>query len=377
VVGASPEALQTVRHGRTRVLANVHEVPVAESLHNPDANLRVGELLQKLHFAAGQSRVETFDAQTLAHDFLGDTIVANILALGYAWQRGLVPVSLAALQRAIELNGVAVQNNLLAFSLGRLAAADPAACQALRGAAFSEPLPDIETVESLIARGALHLTGYQDATYAQRYAEQVRRVQVQEAALGADPSLPFTRAVARSLLKLMAYKDEYEVARLYTDGRFQQALKQQFEGDVRLEFYMAPPLLARAKNGQPPRKLRLGAWLLPLLRVLARGKRLRGRAFDLFGHTAERRMERESITQYEARIDELLPQLRIDTLALASEIARLPLSMRGYGHVKIANVALARAREAELLHRLDPRRYPRPPSAVQAGQLRGIAVVAR
>ncbi len=378
VVGASPEALQTVRHGRTRVLANMHEVHVAEALHNPDANLRVDALLQKLQFAAGKDRVETFDAQALAADFLGDTIVANILALGYAWQRGLVPMTLTALTRAIELNGVAVQNNLLAFSLGRLAAADPMALEALRsGAIASEALPDVETVESLIARGVDHLTGYQDAAYAQRYAERVRRVQAAEAALGGDASLPFTRAVARSLLKLMAYKDEYEVARLYTDGRFHDDLKAQFDGDVQLEFYMAPPLLSRAKNGQPPRKLRLGGWLLPLLRVLAKGRRLRGGALDLFGRTDERRMERELINQYEARIDELLPRLRVENLALAGEIARLPLSMRGYGHVKIANVALARAREAELLHRLDPQRYPRPPSAPQAGQLRGIAVVAR
>ena len=195
--------------------------------------------------------------------------------------------------------------------------------------------------------------------------------------LGADASLPFTRAVAKSLLKLMAYKDEYEVARLYTDGRFQQQLGQQFDGDVRLEFYMAPPLLSRARNGQAPRKLRIGGWLLPLLRVLARGKGLRGGAFDVFGRTDERRLERELITQYEARIDELLPRLRIETLALASEIARLPLSMRGYGHVKIANIALARAREAELLHRLDPEHYPQPAASPQAGQLRGIAVVAR
>ena len=378
VVGASPEALQTVRHGRTRVLANVHEVHVAEALHNPDANLRVDALLQKLQFAAGNDRVETFDAQALAEEFLGDTIVANILALGYAWQRGLVPMSLAALTRAIELNGVAVQNNRLGFSLGRLAAADPKALQALRGGAHTRDAPpDVETVESLIARGALHLTGYQDAAYAQRYAERVRRVQAQEAALGADASLPFTRAVAKSLMKLMAYKDEYEVARLYTDGRFRRDLEQQFDGDVKLEFYMAPPLLSRARNGQAPRKLRIGGWLMPLLRVLARGKGLRGGALDVFGHTAERRMERELIASYEQRIDELLPRLALETLTLASEIARLPLTMRGYGHVKIANVALARAREAELLHRLDPQRYPRPPAAPQAGHLRGIAVVAR
>ncbi len=206
----------------------------------------------------------------------------------------------------------------------------------------------------------------------------VRHVQAHEAALGGDASLPFTRAVAKSLLKLMAYKDEYEVARLYTDGRFRQragaAVRRRREARV---------LHGAAAAVRAPRTVRRrascgwAAWLLPLLRVLARGKRLRGGALDLFGRTDERRMERELIRQYEARIDELLPQLRIETLALASEIARLPLSMRGYGHVKIANVALARAREAELLHRLDPRRYPRPPSAPQAGQLRGIAVVAR
>ncbi len=376
VVGASPEALQTVRHGRTRVLANVHEVPVAESLKNPDADLQVDALLAKLHFAAGEERVETFDAQTLAEAFLGDTIVANILALGYAWQRGLVPVSLAALQRAIELNGVAVPSNLLAFSLGRLAAADPAALDALRsGDERAEAVT--EDLDALIARGVAHLTGYQDAAYARRYADRVQRVRAAEAALGADSGLPFTRTVATSLLKLMACKDEYEVARLYTDGRFRRELAKTFEGEPTLEFYMAPPLLARPRDGQPPRKLRLGGWLLPLLRVLAAGRRLRGTAFDVFGRTAERRMERELVRQYEARIDELLPRLTRDTLALATQIAAVPQTMRGFGHVKIAHVALARTREAELLHRLDPQRHPRPPAALQAGQLKGIAVVAR
>jgi indolepyruvate ferredoxin oxidoreductase len=376
VVGASPEALQTVRHGRTRVLANVHEVPVAESLKNPDASLKAGALLEKLYFAAGRDRVETFDAQTLAEDFLGDTIVANILALGYAWQRGLVPVGLEALRRAIELNGVAVESNLLAFSLGRLAAADPAACDALLGAPVGQPAGD-ESVETLLARGVEHLTAYQDGAYAQRYAERVRQVRAREAGLGSDAGLPFTRAMARSLLKLMAYKDEYEVARLYTDGRFMKDLEQQFEGDIALEFYMAPPLLSRARNGQPPRKLRIGGWLMQALRLLAKGKRLRGTAFDLFGRTQERRMERELIASYEARIDELLPALAASNLNLAAEIAAVPATMRGYGHVKIANVALARVREAELLHRFDPRRYPRPPAAPQAGQFRGIEVVAR
>ncbi len=382
VVGASPEALQTVRRGRTRILANVHEVPVAESLTNPDATLRVPELLAKLRFAAGADAdpgaVETFDAQALAEDFLGDTIVANILALGMAWQRGLVPVSLAALQRAIELNGVAVQANLLAFALGRLAAADPAALQALREGPAAAPAE--EPLDVFLGHAMSHLTGWQDRAWAERFDAVVRRARRVESGLpGADPALPFTTAVARSLLKLMSYKDEYEVARLYSDGRFLAKLQAQFEGELQLAFHMAPPFLARGRDGQPPEKIRLGAWMLPAMRWLAKGKRLRGTALDPFGRTAERRMERALIDEYLARVDQLLPLLGPDTLSLAVQVAALPQTMRGFGHVKLANVALARAREAELLHRLDPTRWPRPPAAggsAGAGQIRGIAVVA-
>jgi len=374
VVAASPEALQTVRHGRTRIVTNVHEIPVAESLKNPDADLKTELLLAKMRFAAGDDRVETFDAQSLAEEFLGDTVTANILAMGYAWQRGLIPVGLPAMQRAIELNGVAVQNNLLSFALGRMAAANPAA---LRDEAVAQTEDD--TLEGWIARGVAHLTGYQNAAWAQRFEAAVRRVERAEAACaGHDAALPLSRAAARSLMKLMSYKDEYEVARLYTDGSFQRQLADQFEGDVKLEFHMAPPLIARPKNGQPPKKIALGAWMLPAMRLLAKGKALRGSVFDVFGHTEERRMERDLVTQYERRIDELATQLSADNLKVATQIAALPLSMRGYGHVKIANVALARVREAELLHRFAPDRYAKPAAApAAAGQFRGIAVVAR
>ncbi len=374
VVGASPEALLTVRHGRTRILANRHGIPVADAVRNPDADLKTEALLEKLRFAAGDDRVETFDAQALAQDFLGDTIVSNIVALGYAWQRGLVPVSLPALQRAVELNGVAVQNNLLALALGRLAAADPAGCNALREGSADEAVAP-ETLDALIVRASEHLTGYQNAAWAARYRQQVEQVRQHEAAVGADPSLPFTHAVATSLLKLMSYKDEYEVARLYTDGRFQRQLQEQFEGDLKLEFHMAPPLLSRARHGQPPGKLRLGAWMLPAMKWLARGKALRGTAFDVFGRTDERRLERQLIDDYIARIDTLLPALDAAKLATATALAQLPLAMRGFGHVKLANIALARVREAELLHRFDPARYPRPAGAAAAGQLKGIPVV--
>ena len=374
VVGASPEALQTVRHGRTQIVANLHGIPVAESLRNPDAELKIDLLLEKLRFAAGAEQVETFDAQTLAEEFLGDTITSNILAMGFAWQRGLVPVSLEALARAIELNGVAVAANQLAFSLGRVAAAEPQALQTLRDAP-TEAATD-ESFEALVARGVAHLSAYQNAGWARRFEQRVRALQQQEAALaGADTTLPLARNAARSLLKLMSYKDEYEVARLYSDGAFAKKLADQFEGDLKLEFHMAPPLLSRPKYGQAPAKIRLGGWMLPAMKWLARGKALRGTAFDVFGHTQERRLERALIERFEARVDELLQRLTADRQGLAAQIAALPLGVRGFGHVKLANLALVQAREAELMHRFDPERYPKPLAAAQAGQFRGIAVV--
>jgi len=376
VVGASPEALQTVRHGRTRIVANLHEIPVAESLKNPDADLKIDGLLAKMRFAAGNERVETFDAQALAEEFLGDTVTANIVAMGFAWQRGLIPIGLPALRRAIELNNVAVENNLLSFALGRLAAAQPDALR--EGVA---PAAADDTLDALIARGVAHLTDYQNAAWAQRYEAMVQRVrQAEQACAGSDAALPLSRVVARSLLKLMSYKDEYEVARLFTDGSFARQLHEQFEGDVQLEFHMAPPLLSRPKNGRPPRKIRLGAWMLPAMHVLAHGKALRGTVFDIFGHSEERRLERALVAQFEARVDELLAGLSNERLPIAAQIAALPLSMRGYGHVKLANVALARAREAELLHRFMPERYAKPAvaaAAPAAGQIRGVAIVSR
>jgi indolepyruvate ferredoxin oxidoreductase len=233
-----------------------------------------------------------------------------------------------------------------------------------------------ESLDAIVHRGVQHLTGYQDAAYARRFADFVARVRTREATLGADPTLPFTRAVAQALLKLMAYKDEYEVARLYTDGEFLRTLREQFDGSPQLEFYMAPPLLSRPRDGQPPRKVRLGGWMLPLMKVLAHGRRLRGTAFDVFGRTDERRMERALVGAYRERIEALLPTLAPERLKVATEIAALPLAMRGFGHVKQANVALARVREAELLYRFDPAVYPRPAQGKQAGQIRGIAVTA-
>lgn len=378
VVGASPDALQTVRYGRTRVLANVHEIPVADSLRNPDADLHVDLLLEKMRFVAGEDQVETLDAQNLAEEFLGDTLAANIVAAGYAWQRGFIPISLNALMLAIELNGVAVETNQSAFLLGRLAAGDAAALGRLRsglGEVASEHVAE-PLLETLITDARHHLTVYQNASWAARFETRIRALCVIESSLpSGDPSMPFTRNSARSLLKLMSYKDEYEVARLYTDGTFLKKLKDQFEGDLRLEFHMAPPMLARASQGGAPAKIRLGSWMLPAMRWLAHGKWLRGTAFDLFGYTEERRLERESITQFENRLDELATNLSATNQLLAARIAALPLTIRGYGHVKLANFLLAADREAELLHRFCPQRYPKPEKAPTAGHFQGISVV--
>ncbi|WP_422085578.1 indolepyruvate ferredoxin oxidoreductase family protein [Variovorax sp.] len=379
VVGASADALQTVRHGRTRVLANIHEIPVAESLRNPDADLHVDLLLEKMRFVAGEDQVETFDAQSLAEEFLGDTLAANIVATGYAWQRGLVPLSLEALMHAIELNGVAVAANQSAFSLGRLAAGDPAALDQLRAAPADAQSSQADELplDMLIADARRHLTGYQNAAWADRFETRIRSLQAREAALqGGDASLPFTRNAARSLLKLMSYKDEYEVARLYTDGAFLKKLSEQFEGELKLEFHMAPPVVARGAHGRAPAKIRIGSWMLPAMRWLAHGKRLRGTAFDPFGRTGERRAERELIAHFDGLFDAMAGELSADNQALAARIAALPMSIRGFGHVKLANLEAAQVREAELLHRFAPARYAKPASASGAGQIRGIAIVA-
>jgi indolepyruvate ferredoxin oxidoreductase len=374
VVGASPDALQTLRRGRSRVIVNTHEIPVAESLRNPDASLRAPQLLQKFEFAAGHEFVEDLDAQALAETYLGDSIVSNIVALGFAWQKGVVPVSLAALLRAIELNGVGIETNKLAFSLGRLAAHDAHALERLFAPQpAAHPAP--QDLDELVRLGVAHLAAYQDETYAGQFTKFVEQVRAGEELAGGDATLPFTRAVASSLLKLMAYKDEYEVARLYTDGAFMRSVRDQFEGDLQLEFYMAPPVLSRAKGGQAPRKMRFGAWMMPALKVLATLRGLRGTPLDLFGYTHERRIERDLIVHYRRQVAAMLPRLSAEQMKVACEIAALPMTIRGYGHVKLANLSMARAREAEMLHRFDPETYPRPTPAPAAGQIRGIPVV--
>ncbi|MFA6445189.1 MAG: indolepyruvate ferredoxin oxidoreductase family protein, partial [Sterolibacterium sp.] len=350
VVGASEAALQSVSRGRTRVVVNNYEIPTDDFVRNPDATLHATELLDKLRFAAGAGQMQVCDATSLATRALGDAVGANILLTGLAWQQGLIPLSLAAMLRAIELNDVAVDMNRLAFHLGRLVAADPTALsQFMHDVAQTQE----EELSALIERHAAHLTAYQDAAYAGRYRDLVGRVmRAEEAIAGSDKILPLSAAVARNYAKLLACKDEYEVARLYTDGTFAYALAEAFEGEYRLQFHFAPPLLSRLDANGMPRKRAFGQWMLPALKLLAQGRRLRGTWLDIFGHTQERRMERQYAADYARMMASLLPLLDAVNLPVLLELAALPEQVRGYGHVKTASLEKARRREKHLLETL-------------------------
>jgi len=329
VVSGSDEALKTVETGRTRAIVNSHVVPTGDFQQDTDIDFHAEAFQRAVRSAAGTDATEFFDATSLATRLAGDSIAANLIMVGYASQKGLLPVSPAAIERAIELNGVAVAANKRNLGLGRLAAARP---DLLPGApAEAEPpLPFAE----LVSRRAAMLADYQDAAYAEDYRHYVNDI----AALENSRSLgtaPFARAVAESLHKLMAYKDEYEVARLYTSGAFLEKLGESFAGDFRLGFHLAPPLFARRDPATGElRKREFGPWVFTAFRVLARLKRLRGTAFDLFGYTKERRHERRMIGEYR---DSMLAMARALTPAnhhIAVEIARLPMKIKGYGHVK-------------------------------------------
>ena len=377
VVAASPEALQTVRHGRTRVLANTHEIAVAESLSNPDASVQVDALLDKLEFAAGEDRVETMDAQRLAEDFFGDSIVSNILAMGYAWQRGLVPVGHAAMMRAIELNNVAVENNKAAFSLGRLAAAAPVACREL----LNEPDPASEKPETLDAlversRAGLRPTRTSDTRSAiGRWSSAFGPASVRSLApnRGCRSRTPWPNRCANSWPTRTStrWPASTPTAGSRASSPSSSKATRRSSSTWRRRRLLKPKGDGRAEH---PKKKRFGPWMLKALGVLKHGKVLRGTPFDPFGRTEERRLERRLVDEYEARVDELLAGLSRDRLAVATSIANVPASIRGYGHIKLASLAIARAREQELLNRFDPERYPRPVGKAVAGQFRGIPV---
>jgi len=352
VASVAPDSLGALRRGHTQVTVNTYVAPVSEFTRNPDAAMRPEALLAKIRHAAGDANTAAIDAHEAALALFGDSILSNMFMLGYAWQRGGVPLSQAAIHRAIELNGVAVAANRAAFDSGRLAAHQPDALDsALRPRAQVVQLHVPETFERAVARRIADLTAYQDANYAREYQDVVEAIAARERELAPDAKTPrLAMAVARGLFKLMAYKDEYEVARLYTGDDFQAQLKGQFEGDYSLRFHMAPPIFARKdpRTGVP-RKMTLGPRTMTALKLLTRMKGLRGTWFDPFGHTAERKMERALVKEYRQTIDQLLVGLTRDKLAQAATIAGLAETIRGYGHVKASNVEKYRTELGRLM----------------------------
>ncbi|WP_295954480.1 indolepyruvate ferredoxin oxidoreductase family protein [Rhodoferax sp.] len=344
VVAAGKETLVRMRPGRTHVALNTHTAPTAAFVHNADWQNPTAACTAEIVRAAGLDGIASFDADAAANRLMGDSLYANPMLLGYAWQKGWVPLRLDSLLRAIELNNMAVEANKTAFAWGRRAAVDPASVatppQAIQWHAR-------ESLDAMLQRRVAFLTGYQNAAYAATYSAFVAQVRQAEQPL--DAHLPLTEAVARYLFKLMAYKDEYEVARLQTDPAFLADIQAQFEGDYQLHYHLAPPLLAK-KNAQGElQKQKFGPGVRWAFQLLARLKGLRGTPLDPFGYQAERRTERALMAQYQDSIAQLLPRLTAANHAAAVDVARIPEQIRGYGHVKARHLAAARLQWAEAL----------------------------
>jgi indolepyruvate ferredoxin oxidoreductase len=353
VVAGSKKVLAAVKPGSTAMIINLAEMLPGEFTRNPEFSLPSERLKRTIASLAGPARTHFVNASALSTALLGQSIGANMFMLGYAYQLGTLPISAEALEKAIEMNGEAIAMNHAAFRWGRRAAVDLAGVEALARPAADAVDPTRQlsgSFDEMVARRIEFLTAYQDAAYADRYRRRVAAAKAAEAAR-APGKTGFAEAVARYLFKLMAYKDEYEVARLYSDPAFLRQVRNEVDGDnLRLTFHLAPPLLARRdKTTGEPRKMTFGPWMMSVFRPLAKLKFLRGTAFDPFGYTAERRTERQLVRDYEALLDELIARLSPDNHHLAVGLAAIPEKIRGFGPVKMRHLTAAKADEAALL----------------------------
>jgi indolepyruvate ferredoxin oxidoreductase len=350
IVAAKPETLAVMRAGRSHVVMNSHASPTAAFVHQPDWQFPGAACRAAIAKAVGADQLVSFDADEAAQQLLGDSIYVSALMLGQAWQRGLVPLSRAALMQAIALNGVQVTRNQAAFEWGRRCAHDLAGVRACFASTRGQVVQFVKrpTLQTLIDTRVAFLTAYQNAAYAAQYRAFVERVRTAESPLG---STRLSEAVARYLFKLMAYKDEYEVARLHRSAAFAAQIDSMFDGKPTLTHHLAPPVWTKRDAQGRPVKQAFGPWMHHLLRWLAPLKCLRGTAFDPFGRSAERREERALIGEYQAAIEALLPHLNAVRLPLAIEIASLPEGIRGYGPVKVRHLAQVRPRWSQLMDR--------------------------
>ncbi len=347
VTSASYDGLAKLKAGKSKVIINDHKVMTPDFTCNRDAPFPKNGMMQSIAEAVNENDSWFFDASHLASKLLGDSIGSNLFVVGYAFQLGLIPIAEDSLMKAIELNGVAVEFNQRAFILGRWAAHDIDKLSVL----IEDEKPQFiqDELDELIKHRATHLTEYQDEAYADRYRHMVQRVYKAEKELGTE-SQALTKSVAHVLAKLMTYKDEYEIARLYSDPQFKKKLQEQFEDGYKLTFHLAPPLLSDKdpKTGHLV-KQEYGPWMLKAFGLLAKFKHLRGGKFDVFGKTEERRMERELISEYMGVLEEICQNLNANNLELAIQIADLPRDIRGFGHVKEQAVEDVKKREGQLL----------------------------
>jgi len=347
VAALSGDGLQALDAQRSNFIGNSSLTPTGMFQQQPDLPLDGQGLEAQAKAIVGESHTHFVDASGLGLGLLGDTIAANMLMTGFAAQLGLLPVSVQAIEKAIELNGVAVALNRRAFHLGRLWAVNPAALQRLRPMPPPAANAALESLDQVMASRTALLTAYQNKRYADRYRALVKKVADTETTLGRQG---LALAVARNFAKLMAYKDEYEVARLFTEGDFYQKLQAQFEGDFTIKFNLAPPLLAgKATDTGRPRKREFGAWVLPVFKLLAKLKGLRGSRLDIFGYTQERQMERRLIDEYSQLLHQLLAELTLENHASAVALAQLPEKIRGFGVVKARQVAEVEREKRRLL----------------------------
>ncbi len=357
IVAASDEAIAKMQAGHTRAVVNLDVAPTGAFTREPDLVVPRNGMAEAISEACGAGAADFVEAGDLATALLGDSIATNLFMVGFAWQKGLVPVGREAILRAVELNGAAVEANKSAFEWGRRAAVDIGAVRkaAAPGGEAPESHRPSASLDEAIARRRAELVKYQDEAYARRYEAAVARVRDAESR-AVPGSTALTGAVARYLFKLMAYKDEYEVARLHADGEFLARVAGQFEGDYRLKVHLAPPLWAeRDPATGETRKRAYGPWMLRAMAVLAKFKGLRGTAFDPFGHSAERREERRLVAEYEETLAEIVERLSPQTHATAVDLASLPEHIRGFGPVKARHLAQAADRRTALLRQLrDP-----------------------
>ena len=356
VVSAGTTALSRVERGVTRAFVNADLQPTASFVMNPDIDFEINAMQSALVDAIGDNNLDIIDATGIATILMGDSIATNSFMLGYAFQKGTIPLSQEAILRAIEINGAAIEMNKQAFGWGRLAAHDISRVRSVTQFR-SRAVTTTRTLDETITYRARFLAGYQDAAYADRYLATVAKVRKAEAA-AAPSSTELTEAVAKNLFKLMAYKDEYEVARLYADDSFAKKLGERFEGDFRLKFHLAPPIFARRDKATGHLlKKEFGDWMMPAFRLLAKLRFLRGTAWDPFGRSAERKAERRLIEDYRAMIEPRIASLTAEQIPHLARLARLPEMIRGYGHIKEASIAKAAAEKARLEAEVDNNRF--------------------